>query len=204
MEAELDHVIRAKLGLNEYAGNRLRSQPLGRPLVTAAEHEAQLVKSVAKRVERAPSALRPVAPPPPRAPRASSPPPRAPRAPTFPADAVEGWGGQELPIGHTSRPLTHREAKDLARFDAERSIAEHNAKVRNGDIQHARKGGIVRGKKGAAVPIVAHGGELVVPTDTVKSVLKSSAWLKHVREVQAAHGGTLKDAMKMAKGTYKK
>jgi len=226
MEAELDPVIRAKLGLNEYAGDKLRSQPLGRLRVTDEEHEAQLVKSVAKRAERpvaapahlfppprapraprAPSALRPVAPPPPLPSRALRPvaPPRAPsRASTFPADAVEGWGGQDLSIGHTSMPLTIGEARALARYEAELSKAEHDAKVLRGDIQHARKGGIVRGKKGAPIPIVAHGGELVVPTDTVKSVLKSSAWLKHVREVQAAHGGTLKDAMKMAKGTYKK
>jgi hypothetical protein len=65
-----------------------------------------------------------------------------------------------------------------------------------------KKGGIVKGKKGQAVPIVAHAGELVVPAQVVPKVLKSSAWIDHVKSVQKQHNLSYKEAMKMAKGTY--
>jgi hypothetical protein len=65
-------------------------------------------------------------------------------------------------------------------------------------------GGIVKGKKGKAVPIVAHAGELVVPTEVVPKVLKSSAWIDHVKSVQKEQGISYKEAMKIAKGSYKK
>jgi hypothetical protein len=68
--------------------------------------------------------------------------------------------------------------------------------------QELKKGGIVKGKKGQAVPIVAHGGELVVPEKAVAKVLKSSAWIDHVKAVQKKEGVSYKEAMKMAKGTY--
>jgi hypothetical protein len=67
-------------------------------------------------------------------------------------------------------------------------------------IQRYKKGGIVK-KTGVAV---VHKGELVVPAEVVPKVLKSNAWLDHVRAVRAKHGGTMKDAMKIAKGTYRK
>jgi len=67
-----------------------------------------------------------------------------------------------------------------------------------------KHGGIVKGKKGQEVPIVAHAGELVVPVKAVDKVLKSSAWIDHVKSVQKAQGISYKDAMKMAKGSYKK
>lgn len=67
-----------------------------------------------------------------------------------------------------------------------------------------KHGGIVKGKKGQAVPIVAHAGELVVPVKAVDKVLKSSAWIDHVKSVQKAQGISYKEAMKMAKGSYKK
>jgi hypothetical protein len=66
-----------------------------------------------------------------------------------------------------------------------------------------KKGGIVKGKKGEAVPIVAHAGELVVPVEAVPSVLKSSAWIEHVMKVKKEHNVSYKEAMKMAKGSYK-
>jgi hypothetical protein len=67
-----------------------------------------------------------------------------------------------------------------------------------------KHGGIVKGKKGKAVPIVAHAGELVVPTAVVSKVLKSSAWIDHVKSVQKQHGISYKEAMKIAKGSYTK
>lgn len=67
-----------------------------------------------------------------------------------------------------------------------------------------KHGGIVHGKEGQAVSIVAHGGELVVPVKAVDKVLKSSAWIDHVKSVQRAQGISYKEAMKMAKGSYKK
>ena len=67
-----------------------------------------------------------------------------------------------------------------------------------------KKGGIVKGMKGQAVPIVAHAGELVVPAEVVPKVLKSSAWIDHIKSVQKAQGISYKEAMKVAKGTYKK
>lgn len=74
--------------------------------------------------------------------------------------------------------------------------------VRGHGVQHAKKGGLVRGKRGAAVPIVAHGGELVVPQPMVAKVLRSSAWMKHVAEVSRKNGVSMKEAMKIAKGSY--
>ena len=65
---------------------------------------------------------------------------------------------------------------------------------------HYRKGGVVN-KTGLAV---VHKGELVVPAEVVPKVLKSNAWLDHVRAVRAKHGGTMKEAMKIAKGTYRR
>ena len=76
-----------------------------------------------------------------------------------------------------------------------------NMHLAGGGYKH---GGIVKGKKGQAVPIVAHAGELVVPVKAVAKVLKSSAWIDHVKAVQKAHGISYKDAMTMAKGSYKK
>jgi len=67
-----------------------------------------------------------------------------------------------------------------------------------------KKGGMVKGKKGSPVPILAHAGELVVPAEVVPKVLRSSAWIDHVKSIQAKHKISYKDAMKMAKGTYKK
>jgi len=67
-----------------------------------------------------------------------------------------------------------------------------------------KHGGIVKGKKGKAVSIVAHAGELVVPVQAVAKVLKSSAWIDHVKSVQKAQGITYKEAMKVAKGSYEK
>jgi hypothetical protein len=66
-----------------------------------------------------------------------------------------------------------------------------------------KKGGMVKGKKGEAVPIVAHAGELVVPAHVVPSVLKSSAWIEHVMKVKKEHSVSYKEAMKIAKGSYK-
>jgi len=66
-----------------------------------------------------------------------------------------------------------------------------------------KKGGMVKGKKGQAVPIVAHAGELVVPAHVVPSVLKSSAWIEHVMKVKKEHSVSYKEAMKIAKGSYK-
>jgi hypothetical protein len=60
-----------------------------------------------------------------------------------------------------------------------------------------KKGGIVKGKRGKAVPILAHAGELVVPASVVPHVLKSSAWMDHVKAVAKKQG-----AMKVAKGSY--
>ena len=74
--------------------------------------------------------------------------------------------------------------------------------ARGHGVQHAKKGGLVRGKKGQAVPIVAHGGELVVPQPMVSKVLRSSAWLKHVADVSKKNGVSMKEAMKIAKGSY--
>jgi len=73
-----------------------------------------------------------------------------------------------------------------------------------GGAPSMKHGGIVKGKKGQAVPIVAHAGELVVPVKAVDKVLKSSAWINHVKSVQKAQGVSYKEAMKMAKGSYKK
>jgi len=75
--------------------------------------------------------------------------------------------------------------------------------ARGHGIQHAKKGGLVRGKRGAAVPIVAHGGELVVPQPMVAKVLRSSAWMAHVAEVRKKNGVSMKEAMKIAKGSYR-
>jgi hypothetical protein len=67
-----------------------------------------------------------------------------------------------------------------------------------------KKGGIVKGRKGEPVHIIAHAGELVVPTNIVPQVLKSNAWIQHVKDIQQKHKISYKEAMVMAKGTYKK
>lgn len=61
-----------------------------------------------------------------------------------------------------------------------------------------KKGGLVPGPVGAPKKITAHGGELVVPADTVKAVLKSHAWIDHVKRVQKQHGISYKAAMSVA------
>lgn len=66
------------------------------------------------------------------------------------------------------------------------------------------RGGIVKGKKDEAVPIIAHAGELVVPKDVVPAVLKSHSWRDHVRNIAAERKISYKEAMKVAAGTYVK
>ena len=61
-----------------------------------------------------------------------------------------------------------------------------------------KKGGLVPGAVGAPKQITAHGGELVVPVDTVKAVLRSSAWIDHVKRVQKQHGVSYKAALSLA------
>ena len=70
------------------------------------------------------------------------------------------------------------------------------------EYQFFEQGGIVEGKKGEAVPIVAHAGELVVPVQAVPAVLKSGGWVAHVKAVAVDKGISYKDALKIAKGTY--
>lgn len=72
------------------------------------------------------------------------------------------------------------------------------------EYQFFEQGGIVEGKKGEAVPIVAHAGELVVPVQAVPAVLKSGGWVAHVKAVAADKGISYKEALKVAKGTYVK
>ena len=66
------------------------------------------------------------------------------------------------------------------------------------------RGGVVKGKKDEAVPIIAHAGELVVPKDVVPAVLKSHSWRDHVRNIAAERKISYKEAMKVAAGTYVK
>jgi len=110
----------------------------------------------------------------------------------------------------SSKHILDKEDEDAKKDVVATKKAEHRTRGLDlgGDLpEPARRykhGGIVHGKKGQAVPIVAHAGELVVPVKAVDKVLKSSAWIDHVKSVQKAQGISYKDAMKMAKGSYKK
>jgi len=113
---------------------------------------------------------------------------------------VEGFASKKVAPAH------HGDEGGYFRGDAE-PPPKDGAGSRSGGGGGARrmkKGGMVKGKKGQAVSIVAHAGELVVPAEIVPKVLKSSAWIEHVKSVQKAQGISYKEAMKMAKGTYKK
>jgi hypothetical protein len=63
-----------------------------------------------------------------------------------------------------------------------------------------KKGGIVKGKKGQAVPIIAHEGELVVPKQAVQSVIHTKAWKKHVEAIAKKEGISFAQAKKYALG----
>jgi hypothetical protein len=64
----------------------------------------------------------------------------------------------------------------------------------------AKKGGLIRGKKNQAVPIIAHEGELVVPKKTVPAVLHSSAWKNHIEEIARSKNLTFAAAKQYALG----
>lgn len=64
-----------------------------------------------------------------------------------------------------------------------------------------KTGGLVKARKrGQAVTIVAHDGELVVPKQAVAQVLKSSAWRNHVESIAKQKGITFQQAKKIALG----
>jgi len=64
----------------------------------------------------------------------------------------------------------------------------------------AKKGGMIRGKKNQAVPIIAHEGELVVPKKVVPAVLHSSAWKNHIEEIARSKNITFAKAKEYALG----
>jgi hypothetical protein len=68
------------------------------------------------------------------------------------------------------------------------------------ETQTRKKGGLVRGKKNKAVPIIAHEGELVVPKKDVPAVLQSSAWKRHIQEIAKAKNMTFAQAKQYALG----
>jgi hypothetical protein len=63
-----------------------------------------------------------------------------------------------------------------------------------------KHGGMVHGKKDKAVPIIAHEGELVVPKQTVKAVLHSSAWKNHIEKIARSRNLTFIQAKQYALG----
>jgi len=105
---------------------------------------------------------------------------------------------------HGEKPVTPAERIIKATINTVARGGEHVVHNEPPNPANLKKGGIVKGKKGQAVPITAHAGELVVPAEVVPKVLKSSAWIDHIKSVQKKQGVSYKDAMKMAKGTYKK
>jgi hypothetical protein len=109
-----------------------------------------------------------------------------------------GWhdGRRTFHDSELTRPELAKERRDVA---PGKSLAGRPY-VDPAATPHYRKGGVVN-KTGLAV---VHKGELVVPAEVVPKVLKSNAWMNHVRAVRAKHGGTMKEAMKIAKGTYRK
>jgi len=64
----------------------------------------------------------------------------------------------------------------------------------------AKKGGMIRGKKDQAVPIIAHEGELVVPKKVVPAVLHSSAWKNHIEDIARSKNISFAEAKQYALG----